>query len=116
MRTKNNLQDLKKILLFYEYLYSDENHSIDFPVCGGQVQLQLTMDEDMNVWCKNLTLDTDPEDPHKLLSYNDMLQPQQILSIMDLQKELPPWRENTHFQNRYQEIGAEVAMIHTLNH
>lgn len=99
MRDKNTLFDLGNIATFFRYLYSDSEARITFH--NGLGKMQLRMDEELNVWCKNLNFPDLPE-----MQYSQELTPYNIMAIVDILKEQPPEIYPNAFDNRWQEIKS----------
>ena len=117
MRTKDELFLLGDIGIMLQYLYMNENHRITFN--NGITDLQIRMDENFNILCRNLSF------PDVLESYfsSEMI-PSHCLGVIQILQNMPPeengftlnydkynWEEHpNHFQNRWEEI-KDITMI-----
>ena len=59
MRTKDELFMLGEVSTLLQYLFMSEKHTIIFN--NGLTDLQIRMDENFNIWCRNLQFPDIPE-------------------------------------------------------
>ena len=108
MRTKDELFLLGDIGIMLQYLYISENHRITFN--NGITDLQIRMDENFNIFCKNLNF------PDVLESnFSPQMIPAYYLDVIQLLKNMPPEEHPKHFKNRWEEIKDITMMNLSLN-
>lgn len=72
MRTKDELFMLGEVSTLLQYLFMSEKHTITFN--NGLTDLQIRMDENFNIWCRNLQFSDIPESNlHSIGRYNGSL-------------------------------------------
>ena len=103
MRTKDELFLLGDIGIMLQYLYMDENHRITFN--NGVTDLQIRMDENFNILCRNLSFPDVPES-----YFSSALVPTYCLGVIQLLQNMPPEEHPKHSKNRWEEI-KDITMI-----
>ena len=103
MRTKNDLFLLGDIGIMLQYLYMSENHRITFN--NGITDLQIRMDENFNILCKNLRYPDVPE-----LNFSSEMVPAYCLGLIDILKNMPPEEHPKLFLSRWEEI-KDMTMV-----
>lgn len=86
-----------------KYLYMDDNHRITFN--NGVTDLQIRMDENFNILCRNLSFPDVPES-----YFSSELVPAYCLGVIQLLQNMPPEEHPKHFKNRWEEI-KDITMI-----
>ena len=97
MRTKTNLNKLDNLIIFYKFLYMDENNSIIYN--NGLTNLEIKMDENFNLKAKNLNTGTE-------IFFNQQMDIVSTLEIINILKETPA--KILEFGNRWEEICFKV--------
>lgn len=97
MRTKDNLFLLKEISILLQYLYMNEKHTVTFN--NGLTDLQIRMDENFNVWCKNVQFPDIPES-----NFNGQMTTLYMLGVIQILQNVPPVEFENSFKNRWEEI------------
>ena len=97
MRTKDNLFLLEEIPILLQYLYMDEKHNVTFN--NGLTDLQIRMDEDFNIWCRNLQFPDIPE-----LDFSGQMTTLYMLGVIQILQKAPPVEYKNSFKNRWEEI------------
>lgn len=97
MRTKDNLFLLEEIPILLQYLYMDEKHNVTFN--NGLTDLQIRMDEDFNIWCRNLQFPDIPES-----DFSEQMTTLYMLGIIQILQNTPPVEFKNAFANRWKEI------------
>ena len=109
MRTKTVLMEtFENIKLLSQYLYMSEEHKVVIHNSIG-VPLELSMDEKLNIWCKNLNFENVPP-----MLYNSEFSPATCDTIVELLKEEPALQPEL-FSNRWEEIEKTVKVNLSLN-
>ena len=83
MRTKDTLFNIENIGLLLQYLYISPEHKITFN--NGVTDLQLRMEDDLSVKCKNLRFPNVPES-----DWSSEITPANCISIIEILKEIHP--------------------------
>lgn len=108
MRTKDNLFLLEEVPILLQYLYMDEKHTVTFN--NGLTDLQIKMDENFNIWCKNLQFPDIPES-----NFNEQMTTIYILRVIEILQNTPPVEFENSFKNRWEEIKHITLANLTLN-
>lgn len=96
MRTRDNLTKIKDISILIQYLYMSKEHNIIF--FNGVVNLKFSMDEEFNIYAKNMYFSEDLPP----LYFNSSFDIRYMLSLIEQLKKAPP--EEDYFENRWEEI------------
>lgn len=103
MKTKDELFLLGDIGIIFQYLYMNENHRITFN--NGITDLQIRMDENFNIICKNLSFSNVPES-----YFSSQMVPAYCLSIIQTLQNMPSEEHPNYFKSRWEEI-KDITMI-----
>lgn len=110
MRNKDVLlQGFDDIKILMQYLYMSEEHSVLIHN-SINVPLRITMDENMEIWCKNEHF---PDIP-PMRCTNDF-GPQKALDIVEVLKSEPAIEFPDTFKNRWEEIKTMTLNNLALN-
>lgn len=112
MRDAQTLRDMEEIAVLWQYLYMDENHTVEVKNSIG-VPLQFRMNEDGYVLQKNLNFPNVPEHTEELalpvwLAVIDQLKGQPL-------KEMAGWQVGPNIRNRWDEITLLTKTNMSLN-
>lgn len=107
-RTKDVLFDFENISIMFQYLYMNVDHKITFN--NGITDLQLHMNDDLDILCKNLSFPDIPES-----NYSSEMNPNNCFIIIDLLKEMPAEEYPKRFSNRWEEIKSITRVNLSLN-
>lgn len=108
MRTKDTLFNIENIGLLLQYLYISPEHKITFN--NGVTDLQLRMEDDLSVKCKNLRFPNVPES-----DWSSEITPANCISIIEILKESPSVEFPTAFKNRWEEVKTITLTNMSLN-
>lgn len=97
-RNKDTLFQLENVCLLQQYLYMSEDHSITVVNAVG-VKLRITIDDELHVWCQNLTLANVPP-----MKYDEEMTVLQWYILIDKLKTTPAEEFPQRFKNRLDEI------------
>lgn len=97
MRTKDELFMLGEVSTLLQYLFMSEKHTITFN--NGLTDLQIRMDENFNILCKNLQFPDIPES-----NFNEQMTTLYMLGVIQILQNTPPVEFKNAFANRWEEI------------
>ena len=97
VRTKDELFMLGEISTFLQYLYMSERHTITFN--NGLTDLQIRMDTNFNILCKNLQFPDIPES-----GFTEQMTVSYMLGVIQILQSTPPVEYKNAFTNRWEEI------------
>ena len=97
MRTKDELFMLGEVSTLLQYLFMSEKHTITFN--NGLTDLQIRMDENFNIWCRNLQFLDIPES-----DFTEQMTTLYILGIIQILQNTPPGAFKNAFANCWEEI------------
>ena len=97
VRTKDELFMLGEVSTLLQYLFMSEKHTITFN--NGLTDLQIKMDENFNIWCKNLQFPDIPES-----NFNEQMTTLYMLGVIQILQNTPPVEFKNAFANRWEEI------------
>lgn len=108
MRSKTVLWQLEEIPILLQYLYMSEDHNI--VINNGLTDMQIRIDDNMDVWCKNLSFPHVPE-----LRYSDHLSPEGCLDTIWILRQMPAVEFPERFTSRWEEIKEITLANMALN-
>ena len=97
MRTKDELFMLGEVSTLLQYLFMSKKHTITFN--NGLTDLQIKMDENFNIWCKNLQFPDIPES-----NFNEQMTTLYMLGVIQILQNTPPVEFKNAFANRWEKI------------
>ena len=97
VRTKDELFMLGEVSTLLQYLFMSEKHTITFN--NGLTDLQIRMDENFNIWCRNLQFSDIPES-----NFNEQMTTLYMLGVIQILQNTPPVEFKNAFANRWEEI------------
>lgn len=97
VRTKDELFMLGEVSTLLQYLFMSEKHTITFN--NGLTDLQIRMDENFNILCKNLQFPDIPES-----NFNEQMTTLYMLGVIQILQNTPPVEFKNAFANRWEEI------------
>ena len=97
VRTKDELFMLGEVSTLLQYLFMSEQHNITFNY--GLTDLQIRMDENFNILCKNLQFPDIPES-----NFNEQMTTLYMLGVIQILQNTPPVEFKNAFANRWEEI------------
>lgn len=97
VRTKDELFMLGEVSTLLQYLFMSEKHTITFN--NGLTDLQIRMDENFNILCKNLQFPDIPES-----NFNEQMTTLYMLGVIQILQNTPPVEFKNSFANRWEEI------------
>lgn len=97
VRTKDELFMLGEVSTLLQYLFMSEKHNITFN--NGLTDLQIRMDENFNILCKNLQFPDIPES-----NFNEQMTTLYMLGVIQILQNTPPVEFKNAFANRWEEI------------
>lgn len=97
VRTKDELFMLGEVSTLLQYLFMSEKHTITFN--NGITDLQIRMDENFNILCKNLQFPDIPES-----NFNEQMTTLYMLGVIQILQNTPPVEFKNAFANRWEEI------------
>lgn len=97
MRSKTVLFQLEEIPILLQYLYMHEDHNI--VINNGLTNLRIRLDDNLDVWCQNLTFPQIPE-----MKWNENLCPEGCLDVIWMLRQVPATEFPERFANRWEEI------------
>lgn len=112
MRDIKILFGMEELKTLFQYLYLDESHTVEVKNSIG-VPLQISMDDEGNLWLKNLNF---PDVPKHLeeMSISTLLAV--ISQLKDApRKETAGWQTGEHIKTRWDEIEALTSANVALN-
>lgn len=108
MRTKDVLFKIEDIGLLLQYLYINKEHRITFN--NGITNLQLRMEDDLSIKCKNMSFPDAPE-----FNYSSEMTPANCFSLIETLEKCPSVEYPSAFNNRWDEIKAITLSNMALN-
>lgn len=97
VRTKDELFILGEVSTLLQYLFMSEKHTITFN--NGLTDLQIRMDENFNILCKNLQFPDIPES-----NFNEQMTTLYMIGVIQILQNTPPVEFKDAFANRWEEI------------
>ncbi len=97
MRTKDELFMLGEISTLLQYLFMNKKHTITFN--NGLTDLQIRMDANFNILCKNLQFPDIPES-----NFTEQMTVLYMLGVIQILQNTPPVEYKNAFTNRWEEI------------
>lgn len=97
VRTKDELFILGEVSTLLQYLFMSEKHTITFN--NGLTDLQIRMDENFNILCKNLQFPDIPES-----NFNEQMTTLYMIGVIQILQNTPPVEFKNAFANRWEEI------------
>lgn len=108
MRTKDTLLNIGNISLLLQYLYINPEHRITFN--NGITDLQLRMEADLSIKCKNLSFPDVSE-----MDWSPEMTPANCIAIIEILKEMPSVEFPAVFKNRWEEVRTITLANVSLN-
>lgn len=97
VRTKDELFMLGEVSTLLQYLFMSEKHTIIFN--NGLTDLQIRMDENFNIWCRNLQFPDIPES-----DFSKQMTTLYMLGVIQILQNTPPVEFKNAFANRWEKI------------